>query len=92
MAVIKNPDNSILKKTAGGSEHIRLTTNPNETVPLWAAVTENGKTEVVSGSSLIAEALTPEYAVITDNCRIQPKAEGIARFKVNVKCGETIYE
>ena len=92
MTVINNPDNSILKITAGGSEHIRLTTNLNETVPLWAAVTENGKTEILSGLSLTAESLTPEYAIITDNCRIQPKAEGIARFRVNVKCGETVYE
>ncbi|MBQ3225279.1 MAG: S-layer homology domain-containing protein, partial [Oscillospiraceae bacterium] len=70
--------------TAGGSEHIRLTDDPNDTVPLYITATTNKGREVdLSGSKITYTAHNPERADIDENGTIYPKAEGEAEFSVS---------
>ncbi|MBR2181520.1 MAG: hypothetical protein IJ949_06485, partial [Oscillospiraceae bacterium] len=69
--------------TAGGSKHIRLTDDPNDTVPLYITATTNKGREVdLSGTKITYTAHNPELADIDENGTIYPKAEGEAEFSV----------
>jgi len=70
--------------TAGGSEHIRLTDDPNDTVPLYITATTNKGREVdLTDVEVAYTAHNPERADIDENGTIYPKAEGEAEFSVS---------
>ncbi|MBQ6697760.1 MAG: Ig-like domain-containing protein, partial [Oscillospiraceae bacterium] len=72
--------------TAGGSKHIRLTGVEGDVVPLYTTAISNiGRELDTEGAIVTAEALTPEYADITENLDIIPVSEGEARFLVTIE-------
>ena len=76
-------DIKTITATAGGSRYIRLTDDPNDTVPMYIEATmADGKVFDLTGGPFEYEALTPQYADIDENGTIYPKAEGVASFTI----------
>ncbi len=70
--------------TAGGSEHIRLTDDPDDTVPLYITATTNKGREIdLSDTEITYTAHNPGLADIDEKGTIYPKAEGEAEFSVS---------
>ncbi len=73
-----------VEMTAGGSRHIRLTDDPNDTVPLYITATTNKGREVdLAGVDVTYTAHNPELADVDEDGTIYPKAEGEAEFSVS---------
>ncbi|MBQ2839960.1 MAG: Ig-like domain-containing protein, partial [Oscillospiraceae bacterium] len=75
----------IISITAGGSEHIRLTTKEvQDRIPIYVTASDNSGGEITQSElELKVTALNPEIADIDETFNIIPKAPGKASFEVS---------